>query len=49
MDDAARRKFLRKVDPYQKRGDPTGWFENVYRDAQGDFKLLLLLTSFNVP
>lgn len=37
MDDAAKRKFLHMVDSYQKRGDPTGWFENVYRDAQGDF------------
>lgn len=37
MDDDARRKFLLMVDTYQKRGDPTGWFENVYRDAHGDF------------
>ena len=37
MDDAARRKFLQMVDNYQKRDDPTGWFENVYRDAHGDF------------
>ena len=37
MDDAARRKFLQMVASYQNRGDPTGWFEHVYRDAQGDF------------
>lgn len=36
MDAAARRQFLQMVESYQSRGDPTGWFDNVYRDAQGD-------------
>ena len=38
MEENARREFLRMVDSYQSRGDPTGWFDNVYRDAQGDFR-----------
>lgn len=24
------------VASYRSRGDPTGWFDKVYRDAQGD-------------
>ncbi|TCV84135.1 class I SAM-dependent methyltransferase [Sulfurirhabdus autotrophica] len=38
MDEAARREFLSMVASYQNRGDPTGWFDKVYRDAQGDFR-----------
>jgi SAM-dependent methyltransferase len=38
MDEAARREFLRMVASYQERGDPIGWCENVYRDADGDVK-----------
>lgn len=26
------------VASYQARGDPTGWFDNVYRKADGDFR-----------
>lgn len=37
MDDTARREFLQMVAAYQNRGDPTGWFEHVYRDARGDY------------
>ena len=36
MDETARREFLRMVASYRERGDPTGWFDKVYRDAQGD-------------
>lgn len=36
MDDAARRKFIAMVESYQRRGDPSGWFDQVYRDARGD-------------
>ena len=36
MDETARREFLRMVASYQDRGDPTGWFDKVYRDAQGN-------------
>ena len=35
-----RLEFLQMVASYQSRGDPTGWFENVYRDAQGDFRAI---------
>jgi len=38
MDESARREFLHMVASYQKRGDPTGWCDNVYRDADGDFR-----------
>jgi SAM-dependent methyltransferase len=38
MDEKARREFLRMVASYQKRGDPTGWCDNVYRAANGDFR-----------
>lgn len=40
MDEKSRLEFLRMVASYQSRGDPTGWFENVYRDAQGDFRAI---------
>ena len=38
MDESTRREFLRMVASYQHRGDPSGWFDKVYRDAQGDLK-----------
>jgi len=38
MDETARREFLRMVANYQDRGDPTGWCDQVYRAAQGDFR-----------
>ena len=38
MDETARREFLRMVASYQDRGDPTGWCDQVYRAAQGDFR-----------
>ncbi len=38
MDESARREFLCMVASYQNRGDPTGWFDKVYRNAQGDLK-----------
>jgi len=37
MDEAARRKFLNLVKAHQDRGDPSGWCDQVYRDAGGDF------------
>ena len=38
MNDAERRKFLNMVISHQKRGDPSGWCDRVYQDAQGDFR-----------
>ena len=38
MDEKARHEFLRMGASYQNRGDPTGWCDNVYRDADGDFR-----------
>ncbi|MFY9328545.1 MAG: class I SAM-dependent methyltransferase [Georgfuchsia sp.] len=38
MDETARLELLRKVASYRQRGDPSGWCEEVYRDAEGDFK-----------
>ena len=38
MDESARREFLCMVASDQNRGDPTGWFDKVYRNAQGDLK-----------
>lgn len=32
----ARQKFLQMVASYQQRGDPSGWCDQVYRDANGD-------------
>jgi SAM-dependent methyltransferase len=40
MDETARREFVRMVASYQDRGDPTGWFDKVYRDAQGDVRAI---------
>jgi SAM-dependent methyltransferase len=36
MDEAARREFLSMVAQYRDRGDPYGWCDTVYRDAEGD-------------
>src|SRR5574337_843354 len=36
MDEAARRKFLSMVTAYRDSGDPYGWCDSVYRDAEGD-------------
>lgn len=36
MADTARQKFLQMVASYQQRGDPSGWCDQVYRDADGD-------------
>jgi len=30
--------YKRKVQSYQDRDDPTGWFDSIYTDAQGDHK-----------
>lgn len=38
MGETARREFLHMVASYQNRGDPTGWLDQFYRDAQGDFR-----------
>ena len=38
MDESDRREFLNMVASHQKRGDPTGWCDKVYRDAQGDYR-----------
>jgi len=29
------------VSSYQDRGDPTGWFDQIYRDAQGDIRAII--------
>ena len=36
MDEVARNKFLSMVRAHQERGDPSGWCDQVYRDAGGD-------------
>lgn len=36
MDDATRRQFIDWVRDFQVRGDPSGWCDQVYRDANGD-------------
>jgi SAM-dependent methyltransferase len=38
VDDAGRRDFLNMVASHQRRGDPTGWCDTVYRNAKGDFR-----------
>ncbi len=38
MDKAGRREFLHMVSSHQERGDPTGWCDQVYRGAHGDFR-----------
>lgn len=38
MDDPVRRKFLQMVETYQQRDDPSGWCDQVYRDAGGDYR-----------
>ncbi len=35
FDPVAYREMVRS---YQKRGDPTGWFDRIYRDAEGDHR-----------
>mgnify|MGYP000906689921 CR=1 FL=1 len=30
--------YKRKVQSYQDRDDPTGWFDSIYTDAKGDHK-----------
>ena len=30
-------KYVDMVKSYQKKGDHTGWFDNIYKSAQGDF------------
>jgi ubiquinone/menaquinone biosynthesis C-methylase UbiE len=30
--------YKKKVKAYQDRDDPTGWFDSIYTDAQGDHK-----------
>lgn len=30
--------YKKKVQSYQDRDDPTGWFDSIYTDAQGDHK-----------
>jgi SAM-dependent methyltransferase len=36
MDASARSKFLGMVRAHQDRGDPSGWCDQVYKDANGD-------------
>lgn len=36
MDEEALKKYREMVIAYQKRDDPTGWFENIYSQAKGD-------------
>ena len=31
-------KYKQMVKSYQEKNDPTGWFENIYKEAQGDYK-----------
>jgi SAM-dependent methyltransferase len=38
MDERARHEFLHMVASYQRRGDPSGWCDSVYRAADGDFR-----------
>lgn len=38
MNDEARQEFLRRVEESRRRGDPSGWCESVYREADGDFR-----------
>ena len=37
MDETLKREFLRMVKAHQDRGDPSGWCDQVYPDAGGDF------------
>lgn len=30
--------YKKKVKAYQDRDDPTGWFDSIYTEAQGDYK-----------
>lgn len=31
-------KYKQMVKSYQEKDDPTGWFENIYKEAKGDYK-----------
>lgn len=31
-------KYKKMVKSYQEEDDPTGWFENIYKEAQGNYK-----------
>lgn len=31
-------KYKQMVKSYQENDDPTGWFENIYQEAKGDYK-----------
>lgn len=31
-------KYKKMVKSYQKNDDPTGWFENIYKNANGNYK-----------
>jgi len=31
-------KYKKMVKTYQKNDDPTGWFDSIYKDAEGDYK-----------
>jgi len=33
-------KYKKMVRSYQENDDPTGWFENIYAQAQGDYKAI---------
>jgi hypothetical protein len=43
MNESARNKFLNRVKAYQDRDDPSGWCEQVYRDANGEASSLSVL------
>ncbi len=30
-------EYKKMVKKYQEKGDPTGWFENIYKSAKGDY------------
>ncbi|MHB1678558.1 MAG: class I SAM-dependent methyltransferase [Sulfuriferula sp.] len=36
MNETGRQIFLQRVKSYQQAGDPSGWCDQVYRDAHGD-------------
>ncbi len=38
MEDFDPVKYKKMVKNYQKNDDPLGWFDSIYKDAQGDYK-----------
>lgn len=31
-------EYVKKVKRYQEKDDPLGWFDDIYKDAKGDYK-----------